>query len=185
MPQEDICQALGVSSGLKYESDGGPGIKKIMELLRGSAVAMQDREQFMRSVFLFWVLGAIDGHAKNFSISIEPLGRYRLTPLYDVLSAYPIACKRQLSWKKLKMAMSLKGKSPHYLWDNIVIRHWYSTAQECQFPKESMQLIIEETFDKIESVINDASNFLPKGFPEYIANSIFEGIRSLKKKHTT
>lgn len=33
---------------------------------------------------------APDGHAKNFSIRLHAGGRYALTPLYDVLSAWPI-----------------------------------------------------------------------------------------------
>ena len=36
------------------------------------------------------MLCATDGHAKNFSLFIRPGGRYQLTPLYDVLSAYPV-----------------------------------------------------------------------------------------------
>ena len=86
-----------------------------MNILLGSRDMIGDRQKFMKAVFLFWVIGAIDGHAKNFSISIEPQGRYQLTPLYDVISAYPIAAKRQLEWQDLKMAMSLKGKRRHYL----------------------------------------------------------------------
>ncbi|KKO44965.1 hypothetical protein WG68_12535 [Arsukibacterium ikkense] len=33
--------------------------------------------------------GATDGHAKNRSIYIEQQDQYRLTPLYDILSAFP------------------------------------------------------------------------------------------------
>ena len=36
LPQEDCCQALSVPPNLKYESDGGPGIRDIAELLKGS-----------------------------------------------------------------------------------------------------------------------------------------------------
>lgn len=32
--QEDMCQALGLHPTRKYESDGGPGIRRIVELLR-------------------------------------------------------------------------------------------------------------------------------------------------------
>ncbi|MDB5838281.1 MAG: HipA N-terminal domain protein, partial [Herminiimonas sp.] len=46
------------------------------------------------------LLRATDGHAKNFSIFLQPGGYYRMTPLYDVLSARPIigqaACNAQL-----------------------------------------------------------------------------------------
>jgi serine/threonine-protein kinase HipA len=39
---------------------------------------------------LVWLLGAPDGHAKNFSIKLLVGGRYELTPLNDVLSIWPI-----------------------------------------------------------------------------------------------
>ncbi len=35
------------------------------------------------------LLGATDGHLKNFSVHIAPGGHYQLTPFYDLLSAYP------------------------------------------------------------------------------------------------
>lgn len=37
LPQEDFCQATGTPAALKYESDGGPGIERIMGLPRTSA----------------------------------------------------------------------------------------------------------------------------------------------------
>ena len=36
LPMEDCCQALSVPPTLKYETDGGPGIGRILELLKGS-----------------------------------------------------------------------------------------------------------------------------------------------------
>ncbi|MDV2450582.1 HipA domain-containing protein [Xanthomonas hortorum] len=82
LPQEDLCQAFGVSSSKKYESDGGPGIVAIMELLRQSSQP-SDREIFFKTQILFWLIAATDGHAKNFSLMIEPGGRFRMTPLYE------------------------------------------------------------------------------------------------------
>lgn len=182
LPQEDLCQALGVSPGLKYEADGGPGIQSIMNLLLGSKEAANDRKKFMKSVFLFWILGAIDGHAKNFSLSIEPQGRYQLTPLYDVLSAYPLAAKRQMEWQALKMAMSLKGKNRHYLWSTIQLRHWLSMASLCQFSENAMQEIIDETCDSMENVIVQVTKTLPPRFPRHIYEPIFAGMRKVKNR---
>ena len=105
-PQEDMCQSNSTGPGLKYESDGGPGISVIMNLLGSSLQPEEDRRQFMKTVFLFWLLGAIDGHAKNFSIFLKPGGRFQLTPVYDVISAYPIAAKREIEYHDLKMAMA-------------------------------------------------------------------------------
>ncbi len=180
LPQEDLCQALGVPPGLKYESNGGPGIQEIMNFLLGSKNAINDREKFMKAVFLFWVMGAIDGHAKNFSISIETQGRYQLTPLYDVISAYPLAAKRQLEWQGLKMAMSLKSKNRHYLWSTMQIRHWLAMAAQCRFPAAMMQNIINDVFDNMENVITYVENSLPKSFPLQISKSLFTGMRQVK-----
>jgi serine/threonine-protein kinase HipA len=185
LPQEDLCQALGKPPGLKYESDGGPGIQDIMGVLLGSQDARNDRKKFIKSVFLFWVLGAIDGHAKNFSIRIEPQGRYQLTPLYDVISAYPLTAKKQLDWQELKMAMSLRGKNCHYLWNIIQVRHWFSMAEKCQFPKMMMQEIIDDVCDHMENVITQVTQTLPPHFPPFISDSIFSGMRHIKNRCLT
>lgn len=185
LPQEDMCQALGVYSDLKYESDGGPGIEQIMRVLGGAYEANADRERFMKTVFLFWVLGAIDGHAKNFSVFLEAGGQYRLTPIYDVISAYPLLTKMQMQKQKLKMAMSLKSKNRHYHWFDILLRHWISMAGYCQFPMASMQRIIDEAFDEMENVIFKVGNILPEDFPKLISNSIFDNMRKLKNHSLT
>lgn len=178
--QEDMCQALGISPGLKYESDGGPGIKDIMLLLRGSDKAIHDRQHFMKSIFLFWLLGAIDGHAKNFSIFIKENGAYQSTPLYDILSAYPVTAKRQIEWQDLKMAMKVKGKKTHYKWTEIQMRHWFSTAKHCNFPEKQMQKIIEEVFDNMNAIIEKVTMLLPHDFPPFIAEAIFTGMQQVK-----
>ncbi|MEF3034441.1 HipA domain-containing protein, partial [Pseudomonas aeruginosa] len=79
----------------KYERDGGPGIADIAARLRLSVNpnAEADLDNFLSAQILFWMLAAIDGHAKNFSLHLLPQGRYRLTPFYDVLSAWPAAGK--------------------------------------------------------------------------------------------
>jgi serine/threonine-protein kinase HipA len=180
LPQEDMCQALGAFSDLKYESDGGPGIQQIMSLLNGAFDAVADREHFMKSVFLFWVLGAIDGHAKNFSIFLEAGGRFRLTPLYDVMSAYPLIVKQQLMKKNMKMAMAVKGKNRHYRWLDIQLRHWFDTAAKCQFPESAMRRIIEEVFDEMDAVIDNVRKNLPKDFPRVISEAIFDNMQRVK-----
>ena len=44
---------------------------------------------FLRAQVAYWLLAATDGHAKNFSVSLGPAGRFALTPLYDVMSLQP------------------------------------------------------------------------------------------------
>jgi serine/threonine-protein kinase HipA len=182
LPQEDVCQALSISPNLKYQSDGGPDIRDIMELLLGSATPAEDRDFFFRSQVLFWLLAAIDGHAKNFSLFIEPEGKYRLTPLYDIMSAYPLIEQKQLQKQKIKMAMALKGKNTHYHWYNAQRRHFLETAKYANYSPEKAESILDEMLNKVEMVIDTVSAQLPKTFPKKMAKSIFDGMRDMKKR---
>jgi serine/threonine-protein kinase HipA len=182
LPQEDLCQALNIPPALKYESDGGPGMERIMTLLLGSAHALTDRHLFLRTQVLFWLLGAIDGHAKNFSLFLLPGGGYQLTPAYDVLSAYPLLAKRQVDSRKMKMAMAVKGKSSHYHWDKILYRHWLSTAQACRFPVDEMETIIKDLLAGMDGVIAQVATQLPASFPEEVAQTIFAGMQGARDR---
>lgn len=182
LPQEDFCQALGVAPAIKYENDGGPGIQEAMQLLQGSQKAQADREQFFKSQILFWLMAAIDGHAKNFSLFIEPASAFRMTPLYDVISALPLIAQGSLPAAKAKMAMSVKGKNRHYHWSRIQPRHFLTTAQNVGFPKSRATALISEITEQTEYVIQEVSTALPKDFPNNISGPIFEGMQSQADK---
>jgi serine/threonine-protein kinase HipA len=177
LPQEDFCQATGKSTAEKYESDGGPGIDAIMEILRNSERATEDQIDFMRTQVLFWMLAAIDGHAKNFSIALLPKGAYQLTPRYDILSAYPVLGhgRGKLAPERIKMAMSVKGRNRHYEWLEIHARHWIETAKRHGIT--SMNSIIEDLVAHTPAVIERVQNALPVDFPSIIAESILDGVR--------
>lgn len=182
LPQEDMCQALGISSNLKYQSNGGPGIKHIMALLLGSSQPAIDRDVFYRSQILFWLLAAIDGHAKNFSIFIEPQGKYRLTPLYDIISAYPIIERKQLEAKKIKMAMALKGKNTHYNWHTMQRRYFLETAKTVNYSMEIAESILNDMLQKTSSVIETITAKLPEKFPLNISEPILNGLQLASAK---
>jgi serine/threonine-protein kinase HipA len=184
LPQEDFCQILGVSPNLKYQNDSGPGITEIMQVLQGSRDAERDRELFFRSQILFWLLGAIDGHAKNFSVYLEPGGSYCLTPLYDIISAYPLISKNSLPSQKIKMAMALKGTSGnHYLWSKIQPRHFLATAKLVDFSVTKAEQILQEMLSSVEDVASQVSQKLPADFPEHISSAILEGMITLASRH--
>lgn len=176
LPQEDMCQAMGVAAGRKYEADGGPGIADIMKLLLGSRQQVADREQFFKSQVLFWMLAAIDGHAKNFSLFLEADGLFHLTPLYDILSAYPLIKSNTLSSHKVKMAMALAGKSRHYHWKTIQPRHFISTAKKVGFSTYRAAEIIAEMKAQTPTVIQAIIRQLPVDFPSPISESILTGL---------
>lgn len=184
LPQEDMCQALGVSPNIKYENDGGPGIESIMRFLLQSRESKHDRELFFKAQVLFWLLAAIDGHAKNFSIFIEPEGRYRMTPLYDIMSAYPLLVDRQLEAKKIKMAMALSGKNRDCHWSNIQSRHFISTARQVGFNEKTAQTIVRDMMAAVDDVIKLAEVQIPDDFPEAIAAPILAGIRKQRDRYS-
>ena len=175
LPQEDFCQATATPPALKYESDGGPGMERIMELLFGSERAAEDRRDFMRTQLVFWLLAAIDGHAKNFSVFLQAGGSYRLTPRYDILSAHPVMGhgRGKLLSHKIRMAMAVRGKNSHYRWQEIQARHWLETAKRCGFSE--MTAIMEEVIVQTPKVVEQAATRLPRRFPEFIAESILTG----------
>lgn len=179
LPQEDMCQALGIYPRRKYQSEGGPGVSDIMKILCHSEQAEGDMERFFKAQILFWVMAAIDGHAKNFSIAHGLQNRYRLTPLYDVLSAWPVVGQQnsQISWKKCRLAMAIRGSSNYYpLW-KIQRRHWVHHGELTGLTKQQVESMIDEIIFRMPEVIERVSGLLPDSFPSVLAGSIFQGIR--------
>lgn len=183
LPQEDMCQVFGVASSNKYQADGGPGIVEIMKVLIGSNQPQVDREQFFKTQILFWLLAAIDGHGKNFSVYLDPNAGYRLTPLYDVLSAYPSMQTKDIPKQKAKMAMALKGKKNRYEWSQIQLRHFLSTAKAAEFSKKQTISLLLEMLEKTEFIAQQVQEQLPKDFPTYISQPILEGMTSLAQQN--
>jgi serine/threonine-protein kinase HipA len=178
LPQEDFCQALGVSPAKKYEVDGGPGIERLAQVLSGSQSARADLRTLLASQVVFWLLAATDGHAKNFSIRLQVGGAYALTPLYDVLSAWPIIDrgKNHLDWRNARLAMAVSGKNRHYELATILRRHFNATAAKCGWGANAED-IMSELIARVEPAIAAVTRQLPTGFPQDVAEAIFEGVR--------
>ncbi len=178
LPQEDFCQVTGLSSHLKYEADGGPGVVDLATVLQGSIQPEKDLSTLLTTQLLFWMLAAPDGHAKNFSIRILPQGRYALTPLYDVMSIWPVEGNgpNQFSMFKAKMAMAVLGKNKHYHFKDIQRRHFNHMAAKC-FNRRDAESVLESVLQQVPAVIEAVSHRLPVGFPELLAQHIFKGLK--------
>ena len=173
LPQEDLCQALGVPTSRKYESDGGPGIPAILELINQSAAPHADRLLFFKAQIVFWLLAAIDGHAKNFSVFLTPEG-FSLTPLYDVMSADPYA---EFSPRKVKLAMAI-GDRRHYRLRQIAPRHFYQTGRRAGFHEADIDEAFVDISARLDQALRNAKGAAEAaGMPETTANAIFDGVR--------
>lgn len=176
VPQEDCCQALSTPWTLKYEREGGPGIQSILKLLGGSDEVTKDRQIFFKTMVAFWLLGATDGHGKNFSVFLYPGGRYRLTPLYDVLSAQPSVDAGQINRNRMKLAMAV-GDRRHYEIDSIASRHFVQSAQKAGLNQDLVTSIFEDLADNAGKHLDNILNTLPRDFPGSVADSIARGFR--------
>lgn len=176
IPQEDGCQALSVPPARKYESEGGPGIRDLSALLQGSDTPERDQRTFFKAQLVFWVLGATDGHAKNFSIRLAAGGRFHLAPLYDVISAQPSVDAKQIRLNQMKLAMAV-GKHRHTTVHEIVPRHFVQTAEICGLPKAMVTEVFQELKDTGPARIDTVLSALPDDFPETITMSIAKGAK--------
>ena len=178
--QEDFCQATATSPLLKYEADGGPGLATLFTLLQQSVDAERDLRTLMASQLLFWMLHAIDGHAKNFSIHLLPGGRYRLTPLYDVMSAYPVLGNGPNQWspRQLRLAMALVGeKNRHYEIERIQRRHFNSSARRFGYG-DSAEPLLQELIARTPEAIAQVQRELPEGFSQRVADKVLGGLQA-------
>lgn len=171
VPQEDCCQALSVPPTRKYQSDGGPGVVDVLGVLKGSDVPAADQKQVLKAQILFWLLGATDGHAKNFSVFLGPGGTYRLTPLYDVLTAEPSLVARQIEPKHMKLAMAV-GTNNHYRVDEIVGRHFRQTGEAAGLPEKLVEEAIDEMAEAARTALTTVESDLPPDFPAFIHDAV-------------
>jgi serine/threonine-protein kinase HipA len=188
LPQEDMCQATGVPPEAKYEADGGPGMDRILDVLDGSMTREQDRRDFFKAQLLFWMLCASDGHAKNFSLFLRPGGRYQLTPLYDVLSAYPVLGEGpgKMSPFKAKMAMAVRSRNAHWKMRDILRRHWVALGTRHGVLDEAARGGAEHLIDDIAArtpeVIANVRTQLTEGFSAQLADAVFEGMQDAAER---
>lgn len=164
LPQEDFCQAKAVSSDQKYEQKGGRDIEVCLEVLKGGGFFHEDGRNFLCAQLLFWYLAAIDGHAKNFSLFVLPGGRYRMTPLYDVLSTWPLIGTEthSLQYKKTKVA-------------EIQCRHWQALAERSAVDG-AWDAMLDMT-RRLDTALSAVEQRLPADFPTPLAQTIFQGVR--------
>lgn len=123
--QEDMCQALGLHPTRKYENDGGPGVRRIVELLRNqSSSPDEDVQSFVDAIAFNWLIAGTDAHAKNYSLLLGKGAGVRLAPIYDLASILPY---RTVDLRRVKLAMKIGGE---YRLRNIGLRHWQRLAAD-------------------------------------------------------
>ena len=147
--QEDMCQALGLMPGRKYQQDGGPGIADIVSLIRRvSSDPSTDVERFLDANAFNWLIGGTDAHAKNYSLLIGASDEVRLSPLYDLSSQLPYP---ELIEQRVAMKIG-----DHYDIPLIGFTEWQSLALECVVNAEMLLNRLRDLADRLPKVISAA-----------------------------
>jgi len=177
LPQEDFCQALSVPSGRKYQSQGGPGVVDLLAKLRESDDPLTDQALVLKSQILFWLIGATDGHAKNFSVFLRPGGRFQLTPFYDVLTAQPAFDAHRIPHRSYKLAMSV-GATPHCKILDLHGRHFVETAKKAGIGPAVIRAVIDDVRAKAAGAAEEARRAMPADFPDALHQAVAAAIEA-------
>ena len=147
-----------------------------LAVLSNSEHAQEDQTNFLLAQFAFWLLAATDGHAKNFSIRHRRGGSFGLTPLYDVLSAWPIIGNgpNQIPYQRAKLAMGLKAGNMHYRLHDIQARHWQGLAAAVS--GQAWHRLTALARD-VDAALAEVKAELPVAFPSRIWTSISAGMK--------
>jgi serine/threonine-protein kinase HipA len=110
-------------------------------------------------------------------------GRFRLTPLYDIMSVWPIEGDgpNQLSWHDARLAMAVMAKNPKYRLREIERRHFNAMAARSGYGKDA-EPIIERVLAATPGVIQRVRDTLPRDFPERVGARIFARLEGAARR---
>jgi serine/threonine-protein kinase HipA len=173
--QEDFCQVLGISAGMKYQNEGGPSLVDCIEIIRryGDDV-VADTLKLVKWMIFNVLVGNCDCHGKNLSFLYHN-GQSRLSPCYDLVAT--------INYKSVstKMAMSIGGEEAIH---NVNRTHWATQARTMGIsPKMllgSVAEMSEQIISEIESVFSDFDN-INEGFHKRVSTLIKKQCRRIQQ----
>ena len=166
--QEDFCQAMGVDSEKKYQTDGGPGAARCFRFLREHALGLADQMRFVDFYLYNFLIGNADAHAKNFSLLYND-GRPSVAPLYDAMSTlvYPQIYNA--------MAMEIGG---HYEFKDVTRESFAAFAEKCDINPRAVLDRLDALAAKLPNKAAElAVEMSDEGHPSPIYARIAEVIR--------
>ena len=155
LAQEDMCQAHGIPPDDKYEGSGGIGIRHCLEMLGSSDNASADIKNFLKAQVVLWVIGSIDGHAKNYSIFLHPGNRFMMAPFYDIITDQWQRNVEQINTRGFCLSMKVGNKN-RYRIDTILPRHFAQTVAKAGLSLDMLHQGMGEIVTGIGSAIETA-----------------------------
>lgn len=100
--QEDFCQALGIGAEMKYQKEGGPGLRQCADVIRRfTSFPLIELQKLMNWTLFNLLAGNADAHGKNLSLLYADRRNLSLAPFYDLV------CTRNYKNISRHLAMTL------------------------------------------------------------------------------
>jgi serine/threonine-protein kinase HipA len=171
--QEDMCQALALMPGRKYQEAGGPGVKQIVTLIRRvSAQPHLDVDRFIGANIFNWLIGGTDAHAKNYALLIDSANDIRLAPLYDLSSQLPYP---EIIEQKLAMKIG-----SHYEIPRIGLTDWKQLATECALEEDR---VIEQIISMAAALPDHVNDVRKKALEDGLNPKVIRPLASMLISH--
>jgi len=183
----DGCQALGLSTSMKYERPYGnnPDVRnvrdgatypKLFSLLGQSPQPARDRQALLRWVIFQVLIGNTDAHGKNVSFfcGVEGL---RLAPAYDLV------CMPALGYDQLTDTYAM-AIGDAFTAAEVTSFEWASFAKECGLPlpmvSHDLERLAIRVMDQLSDVEVDARH---AGVPEDVVGSVKKVVEANCLRH--
>ena len=165
---EDMCQLTERLTEYKYK---GSYEKIAKTISKYSATPKLDIINFWEQVVFSWITGNADMHLKNFSLFAPVIGKYQLTPGYDMLSTALVFPEDEE-----ELALTLNGKKRKIGKDDFVVAMKSNGLED---------KIIDNIFKKFDNIENKwfpfiDRSFLPSEMKDNYKNIIKEKLRRLR-----
>jgi serine/threonine-protein kinase HipA len=148
----------------------------MMDFLLASINSKEDRKNLLKVIVFYDLLHNTDSHAKNFSIILSKHG-FKLTPMYDVLSAHFLLGQDKEYHSNLRGVISINNK---FIYNQITKDDWYIEAKNCGINKDTVDEIFSELKKSLTELTYDKSE-LPVDLDLEQLDLIISGVRQRTK----
>ena len=167
--QEDFCQLLNVPPHLKYEEDGGPGVKDCLQCMSAMHISAMSRLQFIRLLIFNFLIGNCDAHAKNYAVLYNN-GVPSFAPAYDLL------CTMVYETMSRCFAMSVGGENRMGM---LKRSHFAVMAEECGLNPKMVLAELDSMAEKLPKLAEQLDQELNTIHPSTVYGSIAWQIKHL------
>jgi serine/threonine-protein kinase HipA len=173
LPLDDFCQATATPPQRGAE---GPGVRRMLDLLRGSEQAASDRERLLAALVVMWLLAVPDVSGQRFALHLHRGGRFALAPLRGAMSAWPLLGRAPsaASLKRLPWTLSPNGEPMAH--HHVTRRHWLQVARR-QGVGAGFDAVLGGLAAWADRATQAVADQLPAGFARSVSEPVFEGMR--------